>query len=96
MRYVMWVFLPVVFLFFISLAVKNTDLVAVRYFLGHEWRVPLIGVILIFLLLGIALGVLGMLVNYVRQRREISRLQGELHARRQPAREPPPPDLAAP
>ncbi len=63
MRYVMWVFLPLVFLFFISLAVKNTDLVAVRYFLGHEWRVPLIGVILIFLLLGIALGVLGMLVN---------------------------------
>jgi uncharacterized integral membrane protein len=95
MRYVMWVFLPLVFLFFISLAVKNTDLVAVRYFLGHEWRVPLIGVILIFLLLGIALGVLGMLVNYVRQRREISRLKGELHAHRQPSRESPPRDAAA-
>ena len=96
MRYVMWVFLPLVFLFFISLAVKNTDLVAVRYFLGHEWRVPLIAVILIFLLLGIALGVLGMLVNYVRQRREIARLKGELHVRRQPSREPPPPDVVAP
>ena len=96
MRYVMWVFLPLVFLFFISLAVKNTDLVAVRYFLGHEWRVPLIAVILIFLLVGVALGVVGMLVNYVRQRREIARLKSELHARRQPAREPPPPDVAAP
>ena len=74
---------------------KNTDLVAVRYFLGHEWRVPLIAVILIFLLLGIALGVVGMLVNYVRQRREISRLKGELHARRQPSRESPPRDAAA-
>jgi putative membrane protein len=96
MRYVMWVFLPLVFLFFISLAVKNTDLVSVRYFLGHEYRVPLIAVILFFLLLGVALGVAGMLVNYVRQRREILRLKQELHAHRPVSRDPSPPDVVAP
>jgi len=34
MRYALWLAAPVVFLFFVTLAVKNLDPVIVRYFLG--------------------------------------------------------------
>ena len=45
----------------LTFAVKNTDPVAVRYFLGHEWRAPLIFVLLIFFCVGAALGLLAAL-----------------------------------
>jgi lipopolysaccharide assembly protein A len=96
MRYLQWILAPLVFLFFVTLAVKNTDPVAVRYFLGHEWRAPLIAVVLLFFLIGVILGVLAMLGRSVRQRREIVLLRRELESLREPARNPPLPDLPAP
>ena len=98
MRYVLWILAPLVFLFFVTLAVKNTDAVAVRYFLGHEWRAPLIFVLLIFFCLGAALGLLAALGTIVRKGRENAQLKRELRRRdeslREPLREPPPPDVA--
>jgi putative membrane protein len=93
MRYVLWVVLPLLFLFFISLAVKNLDPVAVRYFLGHEWRAPLIFVLFMFFVVGAVLGVLAAFGIIVRQRREMSALRRELLGRAEPAREPLPPDV---
>lgn len=98
MRYVLWVLGPLVFLFFVTLAVKNTDVVAVRYFLGHEWRAPLIFVLLIAFCLGAAFGVLAALGTIVRKGHENARLKHELRRRddtlREPLREPLPPDVA--
>jgi lipopolysaccharide assembly protein A len=96
MRYLLWILAPLLFLFFVTLAVKNTDAVALRYFLGHEWRAPLIAVVLLFFVLGVALGVLAMLGRNVRQRREIGLLKRELLALREPTPNPPPPDLVGP
>lgn len=93
MRYVLWVVLPLLFLFFISLAVKNLDPVAIRYFLGHEWRAPLIFVLFMFFAVGAVLGVLAAFGIIIRQRREVSALRRELLARAQPVREPSPPDV---
>ena len=94
MRYVLWVLGPLVFLFFVTLAVKNTDVVAVRYFLGYEWRAPLIFVLLISFCLGAAFGVLAALGTIVRKGRENARLKHELKRRDDTLREPLPPDVA--
>jgi lipopolysaccharide assembly protein A len=80
MRYVLWVFKLALFALALTFAVKNTDPVAVRYFLGHEWRTPLIFVLLLAFCVGAALGVLGALGQILRQRREISSLKRELQA----------------
>jgi lipopolysaccharide assembly protein A len=85
MRYLLWLAAPVLFLFFLTLAVKNLDPVVVRYFLGYEWRAPLIFILLIFFIVGAILGIFATLGHVVRQRREISVLKRELDAQRAPA-----------
>ena len=94
MRYVLWLLKIALFALMLTFAVKNTDAVAVRYFLGQEWRAPLIIVLLIAFCGGAAFGVLSTLGQIFRQRREIATLRGELAARTAPPGEPPPPDIA--
>ena len=84
MRYVLWLAAPVLFVFFLTLAVKNLDPVVVRYFLGYEWRAPLIFVLLIFFIVGAVLGIFATLGHVFRQRREITVLKRELDAQRAP------------
>ena len=97
MKYVLWVVKLALFAFMLTFALKNTDPVAVRYFLGHEWRAPLIFVLLIVFCVGAALGLLGALGQILRQRREISALKRELGERPLAAAElPRPPDAAGP
>jgi len=67
-----------VFLLLLGFAVKNSDNVAVRYFLGMEWQAPLVFVLLVFFATGIALGVTASLGIIVRQRRQILGLKREL------------------
>ncbi|HEY7743025.1 MAG TPA: LapA family protein [Burkholderiales bacterium] len=69
----------------ITFAVKNTDMVTVRYFLGWEWQSPLIFVMLITFCAGIALGLLAALPKLFRQRREITVLKREREAGRKEA-----------
>jgi uncharacterized integral membrane protein len=69
----------------ITFAVKNTDMVTVRYFLGWEWQSPLIFVMLIAFCAGIALGLLAALPKLFRQRREITSIKRERDASRKDA-----------
>jgi lipopolysaccharide assembly protein A len=82
MRYVVSILKIVLFAlaltFALTFAVKNTDPVSVRYFLGREWRAPLVVILLVFFCVGAALGVLSTLGQVLRQRREISTLRREL------------------
>jgi uncharacterized integral membrane protein len=73
------------FFIVITFAVKNTDMVTVRYFLGWEWQSPLIFVMLIAFCAGIALGLLAALPKLFRQRREIAVLRREREAGRKEA-----------
>ncbi len=74
------------FLLLLGFAAKNTDNVAVRYFLGLEWQAPLVFVLLVFFGLGIGLGAVSSLAIIARQRREILGLKRELRSRaRMPA-----------
>jgi uncharacterized integral membrane protein len=80
MRYVLWVAKFALFAFLLTFAVKNTEPVPVRYFLGHEWQAPLIFVLLVVFCVGAALGLLGALGQILRQRREIATLKRALRA----------------
>jgi uncharacterized integral membrane protein len=78
MRYLLWSFRILAFLVVLSFALKNGDPVTVRYYLGAEWRAPLVVVLLVAFCAGAALGILACLAQLFRQRREIARLKGAL------------------
>ena len=78
MRYLIWLLRTVLFLMLLGFAVKNDQPVVLRYFFGYEWQAPLVVVLLLFFAVGIGVGILAMLGNIFRQRREISALKREL------------------
>ena len=41
MRYVAWILKFLLFVLVLTFAVRNTEMVTVRYFLGWEWQSPL-------------------------------------------------------
>ena len=63
------------FLLLLGFALKNTEMVTVRYFLGGEWGAPLCLVLLLFFGVGAALGVAAALSMMYRQRRELASLR---------------------
>ena len=75
MKAVFWILKLGFFLFALTFAVKNTDIVTVRYYLGAEWQAPLIFVLLVVFCLGVAAGVIAGLGHVVRLKREVSRLR---------------------
>ena len=81
MRYINWFIRAVIFIALLGFAVKNDQEVTLRYFFGYEWQAPLVFVLLTFFAAGAAIGVLAMLVNVLRQRREISRLKRDIRVK---------------
>lgn len=90
MRYVFWLLKLALFALILSFAVKNTDMVSVRYYLGYEWQAPLVLVLLVFFCLGAAFGIVAGLTQVFRQRREIAALKRTLRAGEEARREPAP------
>jgi uncharacterized integral membrane protein len=80
MRVLSLVIKVVIFLLLLGFALKNTDVVTVRYFLGVEWQAPLAFVLLVLFAVGIVAGILTSLAVIVRQRRELSALKRELRS----------------
>jgi uncharacterized integral membrane protein len=78
MRYLLWLLKLALFVLVLSFAVKNTEIVTVRYYLGHEWQTPLIFVLLLCFCVGAAFGILASLTHLFRQRREIAALKRDL------------------
>jgi putative membrane protein len=79
MRYMIWMLRVVVFLLLLGFVMKNDQPVVVRYFFGYEWQTSLILTLLLFFAVGVCVGVLAVLGNIFRQRREIFTLKRELH-----------------
>lgn len=97
MRYLLWLLKFALFVLILSFAVKNTDAVWVRYYLGYEWQAPLVLVLLVFFCLGAAVGIAATLTHLFRQRREIVALKRELRVQGRAGGETPPvnsPDVA--
>jgi uncharacterized integral membrane protein len=83
MRYFLWLLKFALFVLILSFAVKNTETVAVRYYLGQEWQAPLVLVLLAFFCLGVAVGIIASLGHLFRQRRQIAALKHELRVQGQ-------------
>ena len=83
MRYLSWLLGFVLFLLALGFAVKNSDIVVVHYYLGYQWQASLVLVLLIFFIVGVAIGVAASLGFIFRQRREIFFLKREMRARAQ-------------
>ncbi|MEO8159278.1 MAG: LapA family protein [Betaproteobacteria bacterium] len=89
MRYLLWTLRLLLFVLLFGFALKNSDPVTVRFYLGAQWEASLALVLLIFFGLGTVVGIFSCLTYVYRQRREILQLRKELRAR------PGPPDDAA-
>jgi len=85
-KYLLWFFRLLVFAVLLGFALKNTDPVAVRFYLGGEWEAPLAFVLLVAFVFGAAAGLLACLGAVLRKRREISHLRKQLrtHGAEQP------------
>jgi lipopolysaccharide assembly protein A len=96
MRVVGWVVKIVIFVLLVGFAVKNTDPITVRFYLGYEWHSPLVFVILVFFAAGAAFGALSSLPYAFRHRREIRALRRALDKRPEvTSGDAPPPERAA-
>jgi uncharacterized integral membrane protein len=80
-RVVGWIVKIVIFVLLVGFAVKNTDPIAVRFYLGYEWHSPLVFVLLVFFAGGAAFGALSTLPYAFRRRREMRELRRELDRR---------------
>ncbi|CAG0940314.1 hypothetical protein GALLN_00909 [Gallionellaceae bacterium] len=78
MRYLTWLLRIVIFLILLGFAVKNDQPVVLRYFLGYEWQASLVVILLLFFAVGVGVGMLALLGNVFRQRKEIAALNREL------------------
>ncbi|MDD4881890.1 MAG: lipopolysaccharide assembly protein LapA domain-containing protein [Gallionellaceae bacterium] len=65
----------VLFLLLLAFAIKNGEVVSVRYLMGLEWRAPLSLVLLLAFALGVLLGLLGASRQILNNRRELIRLR---------------------
>jgi lipopolysaccharide assembly protein A len=89
----------ILFFIFFVFALKNTQEVALRFFLDYELRGPLVLLMLGFFVVGSALGVLAMMPTVFRYRRDLSRqkkamaaMQKENEAQQLARMQPPLPD----
>lgn len=83
MRYLSWIFGLLLFLLALGFAIKNSDPVTLNYYLGYQWQAPLVLMLLVFLSVGVAIGVAATLGFVFRQRREILLLKRELRLKNQ-------------
>ena len=80
MKYLLWIFRILVFVILLGFALKNTDPVAVQFWLGMQWEAPVVFVLLAAFVLGAIGGVLASLGVIFRRRREIVSLRKQLRA----------------
>lgn len=89
MRSLIWTLRFAVFVLLLGFAIKNSDGVTLKFFFGTAWQMPLVFIMLIFFILGAALGVSAALASRFKLRREVGKLRHELASRQETAVKPP-------
>ena len=75
MKLIAWIFRGALFIALFGLAIKNSNLVELRFYLDGAWQAPLSVVILVAFAAGAAVGLTTTIVTLVRQGRELKRLR---------------------
>jgi uncharacterized integral membrane protein len=75
MRYLVWLLRIALFVVLLGFAVKNSDVVTLRFFFDAAWPLPLVAVMLLFFAAGAVAGLSAALGTFLRQRRELVRLK---------------------
>lgn len=84
MSALIWFLRGILFIVLLGLAIKNSGEVELRFFFDAAWQAPLSLVILVALASGVVLGLLALLPQVVRQRREIAGLRRQTAATAEP------------
>lgn len=99
MKYIFRTVAAILFIVFFGFALKNTQEVALRFFLDYEVHGPLVLLLLAFFVGGAVLGVLGMIPTVFRHRRDLSKykqaiatMEKDQEAQRFARMQPPQPD----
>lgn len=99
MKLIFRIIAGLLFIVFFGFALKNTQEVALRFFLDYEIRAPLVLMLLAFFVSGAIFGVFAMIPTVLRQRRDVAnyrktlaKLEKEGALREQSRNQPPQPD----
>ncbi len=69
MQFLIWLWRALVFFILFAFALNNQQEAGVRWFFGHEWRAPMVFIVLTAFALGCAFGVFAMVPSWWRHRR---------------------------
>lgn len=75
MRALTWLLRAAIFFFLFAFALNNQHDAALQWFFGHQWRAPMVFIVLAAFALGCAFGVLAMVPSWWRHRRAAQRHQ---------------------
>jgi len=78
MRILLWLVRAVLFFTLLAFALNNQHEVSVKWFFGHEWRAPMVFIVLAAFAIGCAFGVLAMTPSWWRHRRVARRHEAVL------------------
>lgn len=68
MKYLLWLLKAALFFTLFAFALNNQQDATVHFFFGTQWRAPMVLVVLSAFAMGVAVGVLGMVPRWWRQR----------------------------
>jgi uncharacterized integral membrane protein len=69
MRILVWLVRAAIFFTLFAFALNNQHVASIRWFFGHEWRAPMVFIVLAAFVLGCAFGIFAMLPSWWRHRR---------------------------
>lgn len=75
MRALTWLIRAAIFFVLFAFALNNQHEAALQWFFGHQWRAPMVFIVLAAFTLGCAFGVLAMVPSWWRHRREAQKHQ---------------------
>ena len=77
MKYLMWLLKAAIFFTLFAFALNNQQDTTVHFFFGTQWRAPMVLVVLAAFAIGLAVGALGMVPRWWKQRRQarLARMQ---------------------
>jgi lipopolysaccharide assembly protein A len=82
MKFIAWLIRILVFVVLLLLALANTQLATLNFYLGRVWTAPLILIVLAFFVAGLVVGWLSATPSLFRHKLENGRLKRELKSAR--------------